>query len=58
MADFFFRLELEDWTPADPPVLHAAVPNWAPQSHLKMGQRKVLASRNRIRLRAWMVALI
>jgi hypothetical protein len=25
---FAFRLEHEDGTPADPPVLHTAVPNW------------------------------
>ena len=28
MAGFDFRLENEDGTPADPPVLHTAVPNW------------------------------
>jgi hypothetical protein len=28
MTGFIFRLELEDGTPADPPVLHTAVPNW------------------------------
>jgi hypothetical protein len=27
MAGFYFRLENDDGTPADPPVLHAAVPN-------------------------------
>jgi hypothetical protein len=25
---FKFKLEHEDGTPADPPVLHTAVPNW------------------------------
>ena len=25
---FTFKLELEDGTPADPPTLSAAVPNW------------------------------
>jgi hypothetical protein len=25
---FTFRREQEDGTPADPPVLHTAVPNW------------------------------
>jgi hypothetical protein len=29
MAGFYFRLENEDGTPADPPVLHTAVPNWS-----------------------------
>jgi hypothetical protein len=33
MAGFFFRLELEDGTPADPPVLHTAVPNWSAWRH-------------------------
>jgi hypothetical protein len=28
MAGFTFRLEHEDGTPADPPTLHTAVPNW------------------------------
>jgi hypothetical protein len=28
MAGFTFRLEQEDGTSADPPVLHTAVPNW------------------------------
>jgi hypothetical protein len=27
---FAFRLELEDGSPADPPTLQAAVPNWRP----------------------------
>jgi hypothetical protein len=26
---FTFTLEYEDRTPADPPVLHTAVPNWS-----------------------------
>ena len=25
---FIFKLELEDGTPADPPILDTAVPNW------------------------------
>jgi hypothetical protein len=29
MAGFIFTLEQEDGTPADPPVLHSAVPNRA-----------------------------
>jgi hypothetical protein len=28
MAGFTFRLEHEDGTPADPPILHTALPNW------------------------------
>jgi hypothetical protein len=27
---FTFKLEHEDGTPADPAVLHTAVPNWSP----------------------------
>jgi hypothetical protein len=29
MAGFTFRLEHQDGTPADPPTLHTAVPNWS-----------------------------
>jgi hypothetical protein len=29
---FRFKLELEDGTPADPPALHTAVPNWQAQA--------------------------
>ena len=29
MAGFYFRLENEDGTPADPPMLQTAVPNWS-----------------------------
>jgi hypothetical protein len=29
MGSFAFRLEREDGTPADPPTLQAAVPNWS-----------------------------
>jgi hypothetical protein len=29
MAGFTFKLEQEDETPADPLVLHTAVPNWS-----------------------------
>jgi hypothetical protein len=28
MPAFIFRLELTDGSAADPPILHAAVPNW------------------------------
>jgi len=30
---FTFKLEHEDGTPADPPVLHPAVPNWERRRH-------------------------
>jgi hypothetical protein len=28
LGSFAFKLEREDGSPADPPTLHAAVPNW------------------------------
>jgi hypothetical protein len=34
---FTFRLELEDGTPADPPVLHTAVPNWQVGDTIPLG---------------------
>jgi hypothetical protein len=40
MAGFTFRLELEDGTPADPPVLHTAVPNWSAGRHDPAGPRQ------------------
>jgi hypothetical protein len=30
---FIFKLEHEDGTPADPPTLHTAAPNWSPWRH-------------------------
>jgi hypothetical protein len=33
MAGFHFRLELDDGTPASPPVLHTAVPSWQSRRH-------------------------
>jgi hypothetical protein len=37
MAGFFFRLEHQDGTPADPPTLHTAVPNWSPGDTIPLG---------------------
>ena len=37
MPAFTFRLERLDGTPADPPVLHAAVPNWNPGDEVFFG---------------------
>jgi hypothetical protein len=37
MAGSPFRLELEDGTPADPPVLHTAVPNWSAGDTIPLG---------------------
>jgi hypothetical protein len=36
------RLELEDGTPADPPVLHTAVPNWSAGDTIPLGADRVL----------------
>jgi hypothetical protein len=35
---FKFKLEHEDGTPADPPVLHTAVPNWGPGDTIALGR--------------------
>jgi hypothetical protein len=42
MAGFYFRLENEDWTPADPPVLHAAVPTWRAGDTIPLGADRML----------------
>jgi hypothetical protein len=42
MAGFFFRLEHEDGTPADPPTLHTAVPNWQAGDTIPLGRDKTL----------------
>jgi hypothetical protein len=36
---FTFKLELADGTPADPPVLQTAVPNWEPGNTIPLGVR-------------------
>jgi hypothetical protein len=38
---FTFKLELEDGTPADPPTLIAAVPNWKPGDTIPLGRRSL-----------------
>jgi hypothetical protein len=42
MAGFYFRLEHEDGTPADPPVPHTAVPNWSAGDTIPLGRAKTL----------------
>jgi hypothetical protein len=42
MAGFFFRLEHEDGTPADPPTLNTAVPNWRPGDTIPLGRDRTL----------------
>jgi hypothetical protein len=39
---FTFKLELEDGTPADPPTLRAAVPNWAAGDTIPLGAQRTL----------------
>jgi hypothetical protein len=45
---FTFKLEHQDGTPADPPTLHTAVPNWSPGDTIPLGHRtlRVLEVRN------------
>jgi hypothetical protein len=39
---FTFRLEHEDGTPADPPVLHTAVPTWQAGDTISLGADRTL----------------
>jgi hypothetical protein len=39
---FTFKLENKDGTPADPPTLHAAVPNWRPGDMIPLGADRTL----------------
>jgi hypothetical protein len=39
---FYFKLEHEDGTPADPPTLHTVVPNWRPGDTIPLGAGKTL----------------
>jgi hypothetical protein len=39
---FYFRLEHEDGTPADPPTLQAAVPNWQPGNTIALSANRML----------------
>jgi hypothetical protein len=40
---FTFKLELEDGTPADPAVLHTAVPTWSPGDTIPLGRERTLS---------------
>jgi hypothetical protein len=42
MARFTFELEHEDGTPADPPVLHTAVPTWHAGDTIPLGRDRIL----------------
>jgi hypothetical protein len=39
---FLFRLEMEDGSPADPPTLSAAVPNWSAGDVIALGAGRAL----------------
>jgi hypothetical protein len=39
---FIFKLELEDGTPADPPTLETAVPNWGAGDTIPLGRDRIL----------------
>jgi hypothetical protein len=39
---FIFKLELKDGTPAGPPILDTAVPNWWPGDTITLGPRRSL----------------
>jgi hypothetical protein len=39
---FTYRLEKEDGTPADPPVLHTAVPTWQAGDTIPLGKDRAL----------------
>ena len=45
---FMYKLEHEDGTPADPPTLRTAVPNWRPGDTIPLGRRtlRVVAVRD------------
>jgi hypothetical protein len=38
-AGFIFRLEQRDGTPAEPPTVNVAVPNWRPGDTIDFGRR-------------------
>jgi hypothetical protein len=50
MAGFTFKLEHQDGTPADPPVLHTAVPNWSAGDTIPLSAEGRFASSRRARL--------
>jgi hypothetical protein len=39
---FAFKLERDDGTPADPPTLWTAVPNWSAGDTIPLGQERTL----------------
>jgi hypothetical protein len=45
MGAFAFKLEREDGTPADPPTLKSAVPNWSAGDTIPLGRERTLRTR-------------
>ena len=41
---FIFRLEQEDGSPADPPTLKSAVPDWRPGDTIPLGRRTLVVA--------------
>jgi hypothetical protein len=39
MAGFLFKVETADGSPAEPPQLSSAVPNWGPGETIHLGRR-------------------
>ena len=44
MAGFLFRLETEDGSPAEPPTLSSAVPNWREGDTIHLGKRAAVVA--------------
>ena len=42
MSAFAYKLEREDGTPANPPRLKPAVPNWSPGDVIPLGRDRML----------------
>jgi hypothetical protein len=42
MGAFLYSLEQEDGTPADPPTLKTAVPDWRPGDTIPLGRERTL----------------
>jgi hypothetical protein len=42
MSAFAYKLEHEDGTPADPPTIKTAVPNWGPGDTIPLGRGRTL----------------
>jgi hypothetical protein len=62
MGGFTFRLELVDGTPADPPTLKTAVPNWQTVTRARWGERRFALSpfetTTQINVRRWLLRTV